>query len=143
MKKIINGRKYDTETAAVIGSDSYNGSASDFGYWSETLHRKRTGEYFLHGEGGPRSRYARSMDGGGWGWGEEIVPMTVKKAQEWAERHMDTDDYEAAFGPVSEDAADVMISAKIPAAVDAKLRRLAAESQTSVTAILIDLIEKA
>ena len=143
MKRIINGRKYDTETAAVIGRDEYRGSRSDFGFWAEALHRKRTGEYFLFGEGGPRSRYARSLDGGGWGWGEEIVPMTLEKAQEWAERHMDAEDYEAAFGPVSEDAADVMISAKLPATVDAKLRRMAAEKQTSVTAVLIGLIEKA
>lgn len=118
MKKIINGRKYDTETAAVIGSSKES---------NETLYRKRTGEYFMYWDG----------------WGEEIIPMNVKDAQDWAERHMDAEAYEMAFGPVSEDAADVMISAKLPAAVDAKLRRLAAESQTSVTAILINLIENA
>lgn len=142
MKKIIDGRKYDTATAKAIGSDQFS-YPGDFSYWCETLFRKRTGEYFLHGEGGARSRYARHTDDNNWGSGEEIIPMGPKAAMQWAEKHLDADTFEAAFGPVSEDAEDVMISAKIPAAVDAKLRQMAAERATSVTAILIDLITKA
>ena len=57
MKKIINGKVYDTETAQVLGSWS-NMSDRSFERIDETLYRKRTGEFFLHGEGGPMSRYA-------------------------------------------------------------------------------------
>ena len=52
MKKIINGRKYDTETAKEIGYWSNGYPCSDFNHCEETLYLKKTGEYFLYGEGG-------------------------------------------------------------------------------------------
>ena len=55
MKKILGGKKYDTETACVVGN--YGNGNSGFGTCSETLYRKRTGEFFLYGEGGPMSKY--------------------------------------------------------------------------------------
>lgn len=51
MKKIINYKKYDTETATEIGAWS-QGIAGTFEYVHESLFRKNNGEYFLHGEGG-------------------------------------------------------------------------------------------
>ena len=47
MKKIINGKVYDTSTAERVGGWNNNCSTSDFGYCSEDLYRKRTGEFFL------------------------------------------------------------------------------------------------
>jgi len=58
MKKIINGKRYDTETAQLIGSASYS-NRTDFRFWSEELYRKKTGEFFLYGEGGPASKVDR------------------------------------------------------------------------------------
>ena len=56
MKKIINGKLYDTETAKLIGRSYHGEGPRDFRHYSEELYRKRTGEYFLYGEGGPMSR---------------------------------------------------------------------------------------
>ena len=61
MRAIINGKKYDTSTAEYIASASYSGSRSDFQWWEEDLYRKRTGEFFVSGEGGPMTRYARAI----------------------------------------------------------------------------------
>ncbi len=141
MRKIIGGKQYDTEKAQELGSYEHL-YPRDFGWTHEKLFRKRTGEFFTWGEGGPRSRYAVS-EGHGWTGGEAITPITYQQAQEWAEEHLTADEYEAIFGEVSDDAEDVAINARIPAAVDAKLRRMAAEKSTSVTAILIQLIEQA
>ena len=47
MKKIINSKKYDTKTAKEIGIYCASLSVSDFGYFEETLYRKKTGEFFL------------------------------------------------------------------------------------------------
>ena len=47
MKKIINGRLYDTGTAKEIGCYENGYGAGDFRYYYESLYRKRTGEYFL------------------------------------------------------------------------------------------------
>ena len=91
MKKIKNGKLYDTDTAKSIGSYQYLGE-SDFHYVYEELYRKKTGEYFLYGEGGPASRWA-SYNGDGYWAGEDIRPLTDEQAREWAEEHMDADEY--------------------------------------------------
>lgn len=102
MKKIIKGRKYDTATAKEIACDSYNGSCSDFHWWEETLYKKRTGEFFLYGQGGAMSKYAESCRQNSWGGGSGIIPLTLDEAKKWAEDHVDGDTYEEIFGEVEE-----------------------------------------
>ena len=101
MKKIINGRMYDTKTATLIGSTGY-GYPNDFEYWRENLYRKKTGEFFLYGEGGPMSKYSHRTGQNEWSGGEEIIPLTVEEAQEWAEKHLEVEEYEQIFGKVKE-----------------------------------------
>ena len=100
MKKIINGKKYDTTTATNVGEWD-NGCYGNFGYCSETLYRKKTGEFFLHGEGGASSRYS-SHYGDSCGSGEQIIPLTEEAAMKWAEQRISADAYEAIFGEVAE-----------------------------------------
>ena len=101
MKQIINGKKYDTETATEVGS-WWNGlSTRDFSHCRETLYRKRTGEYFLYGIGGPMSGYSHSC-GNMTSGGEKIIPMTEAEAREWAEGRLGCDEYEEIFGEVEE-----------------------------------------
>ena len=142
MKKIINGKLYDTSTAKRIGADGSNGSHSDFNYWEETLYKKRTGEYFLHGEGGPRSRYSECLGDNSWGWGEAIIPLSYAKAREWSEEHMSVDEYGEIFGMPSEDAESVALNIQIDASLMAKLRARAAGDRTSLTATVAALLEK-
>jgi hypothetical protein len=98
MKAIIDGKRFDTEKAIACGSDSYNGSRTDFGWWTETLYRTpRSGAFFLAGEGHARSHYARSLGGGSWGPGEKITPLTADEALAWAEQHLPADQIEALF----------------------------------------------
>ena len=100
MKKILGGKKYDTETARMVGT-YWNGN-SGFGKCSEALYCKRTGEFFLYGEGGPMSKYGVAYGDNEWGYGEEIRPLTVDEAKAWAEENLDADEYEAVFGEVEE-----------------------------------------
>lgn len=102
MKKIINGKKYNTETAKRLGYWENEYSTSDFGHVEETLYRKRTGEFFLYGEGGAATSYARQDENGDWVYGEAITPMTEKEAKKWAERHLTPDEYIEIFGEVEE-----------------------------------------
>lgn len=104
MKKIIDNRVYDTDTAQQVGP-AYSPAGfgpSDFDRYEETLYRKRTGEYFLHGEGGPMTKYAEPCGQSSWTGGERIMPLTYDEAREWAEQHMDADAYIAAFGDPGE-----------------------------------------
>lgn len=141
MKKIISGRMYDTEKARKLAAASSPEGPRDFRWWSEELYQKRTGEFFLFGEGGAASRYAVSCGQNSWKGGEKILPLSYDAAKAWAEEHLEAEEYEGIFGAVAEDAEDVMISLKLPAAVDAKLRRMAAEAGISLTAQIIKLIE--
>ena len=141
MKKIINGKVYDTETAQEVGTWSNNLSCRDFGWCSETLYRKKTGEYFLHGKGGPASRYAEPV-GSGWGWGsgELIMPLTYKEATEWAEKHLDCDEYEQIFGKVTEDETRKTAAYSLSVTAIEVLRRMAQEQGRPASEILDELI---
>ena len=101
MKQIINGKKYNTETAKELGTYSNSGSWNDFDHFRETLYLKRTGEFFLLGEGGPRTKYAYS-DGNTRSGGAKIIPLTIEEAKAWAERNLSVEEYEEIFGEVEE-----------------------------------------
>ena len=103
MKRIIDGKKYDTETAYMVGQWENMYDVSNFHYFSESLYRKRTGEYFLFGEGGAMSKYAETVGQNQWQGGEKIIPLTYENARKWAEEHLGVDVYESEFGEVSED----------------------------------------
>lgn len=100
MKKIINGKKYDTDTAKFLLSRSNN--CNGFSYCHEELYVKKTGEFFLHGEGDAMSKYSRSCGDNTWCGGEEIIPLTEAKAKKFVEEYGDADDYEEIFGEVEE-----------------------------------------
>lgn len=137
MKKIINSKLYDTETAKEMGQDSYL-YPRDFGHWVETLYKKRTGEFFLHGVGGPASKYAESCGQNQWSGGEKIIPLTYEAARAWAEEHLDADDYQEIFGAVSEGESDerTTLSISIDSATADRIRREAQEKGMTVSALI-------
>lgn len=103
MKKIIGGRVYDTEKARELGTYANAGSWRDFNHFEETLYQKKTGEFFLYGEGGPMTRYAEPTGQNSWSGGDRIMPMTYDEAKVWAEEHLEADEYESIFGEIVED----------------------------------------
>ena len=142
MKKIINGKVYNTETAQEVASWSNNLSYRDFNHCEEALYRKKTGEFFLYGVGGPRSPYAKLAETHAWSGGSAIRPLTFDEAREWAEEKLSAEEYESIFGEVSEDETDCLISAIIKASNRERLRRTVAQSGKTIGAILDELIEK-
>ncbi len=101
MKKIIDGRRYDTEAAKKLAE--VGGRDGTFRWSKEALYQKRTGEFFLFGEGGAASKYARQVGYSEWAPGERIMPMTSEDAAKWAEENLDADEYEGIFGAVEEE----------------------------------------
>src|SRR5690554_5959938 len=97
MKKVIDGSLYNTDTAKELGNYSYS-NRTDFNYFSETLYRTRSGKYFIHGEGGPMSKYAVSTGQNSWSGGEHIEPVSIDTAREWAEENLTADEYAEIFG---------------------------------------------
>lgn len=136
MKKIINGRRYDTDTAKELGYGCSRLPRNDFGFWEETLYQKRTGEYFLYGEGGPASRYSVYSGQNSWSGGDRIIPMTAEQAMKWAEEHLEVEDYERIFGEVTEDESKKVVTYSLKLATIEKVKRTAAELGISLSDVI-------
>ena len=61
-KKIINGRMYNTDTTEVLGSWDNGYPRGDFSFEEQTLHKKKTGEYFVYASGGAQSNFGDVME---------------------------------------------------------------------------------
>lgn len=139
MKKHINSRIYNTETAALVGE--WSNDSRDIDWCEERLYRKKTGEYFIHGEGGAMSRYAKQIEQNRWGNGGEIIPLSYERAREWAEEYLTTDEYDAEFGAPEEDDTTTVLTLSLPAGVVAKARQDAAKRDMMLSQYIAQLIE--
>ena len=101
MKKIINGLKYDTDTAIEICSVKL-GYRGDLSYCWTILYRTLRGSFFLYCEGGPMSRYASYEGSSEWRGSAKITPVSEEQAKGFTECYGSLRDYEATFGPVEE-----------------------------------------
>ncbi len=86
MIKIIDGKKYDTNTAKKIHYWN-NGIYNDFRECEETLYKTKKSTYFLYGEGGAMSKYAQFAGSNSMQGGLKITPITGQEAFEWLCTH--------------------------------------------------------
>lgn len=141
MKKIIDGRRYDTDTAKAVGSYSNDLGFNDFDFIRETLYQKRTGEFFLYGKGGARTRYSETVGQNTWAAGERIVPLDFEDAREWAEKCLSADTYEEIFGPADEGGEKETIGLSLHPSTVKKLRNEAGRTGQTMSDVVADLIE--
>lgn len=104
MKAIIDGKRYNTETATKIGGACSSGGQSDWRYWNEDLYRTKSGKLFIAGEGGALSRWSQPCGNNGRQGGSGIQPLTRDEALAWAELHLSASQVEEAFADMIEDA---------------------------------------
>ena len=140
MKKIINGKRYDTATATRLAHYESSVPVGDFDWFEEDLYRKKSGEFFIHGQGNAASRYSRPAATGGSAGGEGIIPLTYEQAAAWGEAHMDAGQYEAVFGEVSEDGGKTVLSLSVSSAASDTARRNAAQAGITLSAYIERLI---
>ena len=87
MMRIIDGKRYNTETATKVASWGNNLGRRDFNNVDETLYVTAKKNWFLHGEGGASSAWAVSAGQNAWQGGEDIRVMNALEARDWLERH--------------------------------------------------------
>ncbi|UCE51361.1 MAG: hypothetical protein JSV31_19145 [Desulfobacterales bacterium] len=87
MKKVINEKLYNTETAEIIFAWENAYFPSDFHYCTETLYRTKKGAWFIHGTGGPLSKYRIQVGTGSFSGSETIETLTENEAYEWLENY--------------------------------------------------------
>ena len=142
MKKVINGKMYNTETADLLATWD-NGRWGNFDVLEEKLFRKRNGEFFLYGHGGPRSPYSKFSGDGLEVGGKSIMLLSEKEAREWAEEHLNGDEYEEIFGIVEEDESQATITISISANAMERGQRAAAKRGISLPALIEKLLQNA
>ena len=139
MRKYIDGKRYDTDTAHKVGQYENMCDVRDFHWYSETLYRKKNREYFLHGEGGARSKYCKPLGNSSWAGGERIMPLTYDEARKWAEDNLDVDEYEAEFGVPDEDGESVQLNCMISAKAFTIIRQAAQREGKTISDIVESL----
>ncbi len=100
MKKIINDKKYDTETTkpiytraihSIVGNE-LTGKTLVIGSW-ETIYQKKSGEYFIYREATGNNPLDITTS---------ISPLSDSLARQYLQEWMDGQEYEDMFGPVDE-----------------------------------------
>lgn len=140
MKKIIDGKVYNTETAQECGEYSNIPYVSDFHYYCETLYKKKTGEFFLFGEGNAASKYCEYVGSASTG-GCRIVPLTYDEAVKWVEEHLDADKYIEMFGEPEEDDSKQTLNLYLRKDTINRLKQTAAKEGKTVSEIIEEMIK--
>jgi hypothetical protein len=84
MKAIIDGKRYDTDTAEELAGWENMADRGNFRYESFDVYRTKKGRYFLCYSGGPLSSYARRA-GNEYHGSNGIKPLTEAEAIEYLE----------------------------------------------------------
>lgn len=103
MKSIINGKRYDTQTARKIAEWENSYDRGNFDWYEENLHLTQRGTWFLHGQGNARSPYGEGGRDGLYP-GERIRPLTALEARAWLEEKNFAEVIEEHFSDQIEDA---------------------------------------
>lgn len=130
MKVIINNRKYNTDTAKELGYIRINEGDGLYEV-EETLYKKRNGEYFLHGWGGAGTKYAEQLSYNSWCSGSRIMPLSYDEAKKWAEGNLSVEEYESAFGEVSEGDGKSNMTYHLSEDIIAEIAKISAKLQIS------------
>lgn len=99
MKKVIEGKTYNTATATELATWSNGLFPRDFGYDDQTLYKSSKGQFFLYGEGGPMSQWSES-NGNETSGSCDIRLLSEDDAREWMETHANADEYSEVFGEI-------------------------------------------
>jgi hypothetical protein len=136
--QIINGKRYDINRATILYNWNNRKLESDPDYLSESLYRKKTGEYFLYGIGGANTRYG-VWEGVTGRAGYKIMPLTPAEARLWVESHATADEYAEIFS-VSEKAP--MRFNSVSPEIRQKMERIREETGKTLTEIFEEAIKE-
>lgn len=142
-RKVINGKLYDTATAKKLAEWDENG-ADSINYISEALYRKKTGEFFVFGDGGANTKYARISRSKSFEPGSEIIPLSLAQAKAWASDHLSHHEYDDIFGDIIvDDGSTTVTSFRLSSAMLEAVRRCAQEKGESISEFICAAIREA
>jgi hypothetical protein len=134
MKKTIDGKQYNTDTAKKLLERV---GAGDF---REALYRSRSGQFFLHGSGGSESRYAKGTKDGMWIPGEKIIPLSEDAALVFAKEHFTPEEYKPAFSAFEE--GFETFAMQVPPSLKRRFNNLKDARSETAAELLKDLLDE-
>ena len=97
MKKVINGKLFDTEKSEVICEHEFS-NPGDFKHVYEALYKSPNGQFFIEYSGGPMSKYSVCCGQNHTSGSSGIRLVEEDEAKEFAEAYGTSKDYVKAFG---------------------------------------------
>lgn len=97
MIKVIDGKRYNTDTAESIHEYSNGHFTSDFRFRTKDLMRTTKGAWFIHHVGGAMSDMSVGVGSNGRGGSEDIEPVSDDDAYGFLEAHSGEAGAEAAI----------------------------------------------
>jgi hypothetical protein len=104
MKAVIDGVRYDTNKAEIVGSHNTGRGWNNFRHWEATLYVTSKGCFFLAGEGGGMTEFAHTCSDNSRSAGSRVIPMNAEEALRWAEQYLDISIVEKWFTEMIQDA---------------------------------------
>lgn len=135
MKKIINNKIYNTDTARRIGARRCDDPGlSAYGFKEESLYQKKTGEFFLLGIGGPDGKYATHNRRGWTDESARIVPVQYDEAREWAEAALPPEEFGQIFDELDTDEKGTeVMTISVPASIARRIRMEAQRTGSTIS----------
>lgn len=91
MKKVVDGKLYDTETAELVHEWDNGRYGNDFRYRSKDLYRTKKGNWFMYHVGGPMTDMSVSCGSNSTCGSKDIEPVSEKDAVGFLESHDGTE----------------------------------------------------
>lgn len=108
MIKIIDGKRYNTETAELVFEYANGHNCGDFQYRSKDLYRTKGGAWFIHHFGGAMTDMSVPCGNNGRGGSSDIEPVSDTDALGFLEAHSDDN---AALAAIEKYFADDVVDA--------------------------------
>ena len=139
MKKVINGKVYDTDKAELIATADHDnikhGYTKDAPYETQSLYRKKTGEFFLYAPNGSTQMHnIRQHEYKSYGG---FFPLTYEDAKIWAERELTAEKWEEIFGDPEDDDSRVSLNLSMSASEADTIKKAAAQAGITVSAYIV------
>ena len=138
MKKIINGKVYDTSKAKLI-AEAHHPDCIEYATGKglqQWLYQKKNGEFFVHADGAA-IELQNVLPSGEYRPGKSIYPLTYEQAQRWAERELSADQWESIFGDPEDDDTQVSVNLSMTAKEANTLKQDAAKAGMTVSAYIV------
>ena len=104
MKKIINGKVYNTETAELVVDWTNGKYPRDFNYRSKDLYLTKKGNWFIHHVGGAMTDMQKPCGSNSFSGSEDIEPISSEDAFRFLCSHGGTEEAEKHFPDKIEEA---------------------------------------